>query len=241
MAMSPSLETGGHHAALSGEEFRQRLREAFKLGRGDDVMRLPFGSGSGFVNPAVRQPGYVFCVRVRDLCRFRFVPVDENWRPLTDSEGTPLVVDDTLTALAAADPGNEDRERVLTDSAYDGAFDAWAVARDHVHEEWMRLTDPMNLQPDVPKAMRDASELVFKHGAFLGHEGQTDLLARLNTAPPERIKREIRGVLRSDLSSRERVEDIRRLLLDFGWIRLSRLTPCRRSMRRKSGLWRGPP
>ena len=210
------LETGGHHAALSGEEFRQRLREAFKQGRRDDVMRLPFGSGSGFVNPAVKQAGYVFCIRVRDRCRFRFVPADHDWRPLTDSEGNSLVVDDVLTALAAADPRSEDRERALTDSSYEGAFDAWAVARDHVHEEWMWLTDPMNLQPDVPKAMRDASELVFKHGEFLGQEGQTDLLARLNTAPSERIKREIRGALRTDLGNREKVEEVRRLVLDFG-------------------------
>ena len=170
------LETGGHHAALSGEEFRQRLREAFKQGRDDDVQRLPFGSGSGFANPAVKQAGYVFCIRVRDLCRFRFVPADREWHPLADSAGAPLVLDDTLTALAAADPGHDERPRALTDAAYDGAFDAWAVARDHVYEEWMRLTDPMNLQPDVPKAMRDASDLVFKHGEFLGHDAQTDLL-----------------------------------------------------------------
>ena len=210
------LETGGHHAALSGEEFRQRLREAIRQDREDHVTRLPFGSGSGFANPAVRHPGYVFCARVRDLCRFRFVPTNEHWDALLNDDGDPLVLDDTLTALAAADPGNEDRERNLGDAAYNRAFAAWATARDHVYDEWMRLTDPLNLQPDVPKAMRDASDLVFKHGEFLGPEVQGELLARLNTSPPERIKRKIRTVLRDDSLDRAKVEDVHRLALDFG-------------------------
>ena len=210
------LETGGHHAALSGEEFRQRLREAINEGRENDITRLSYGSGSGFVNPAIRQSGYVFCIRVRDLCRFRFVPADAEWNALTDDDGNPLVVDDTLTALVAADPGYEERERILDDAAYEAAFDAWAIARDHVYHEWMYLTDPMNLQPDLPKAMRDASELVYKFGAFLGQETQTDLLARLNTSPPERIKRQIRSVLRGDGANRAKVEEVRRFVLDFG-------------------------
>ena len=210
------LETGGHHAALSGEEFRQRLPAAINEGQEEDILRLPYGSGSGFIHPGVRQSGYVFCIRVRGLCRFRFVPANRAWNTLTDDKGRALVVDDTLTALAAVDPGNEHRERILEETAYEGAFDAWAVARRHVYDEWMGLTDPLNLQPDVPKAMRDASELVFKYGAFLGRESQTDLLARLNTSPPERIKRVIQRLLRGDGANRAKVEEIRHLVLDFG-------------------------
>ncbi len=206
----------GGHSALSGEEFRQRLRQALAEGHGDTVSDLPFGSGSGFRNPSAQRAGYVFCMRVRDQCRFRLVPVDERWRPLRAEDGSPLVTSDTLSALAAADPGSESAERVLGHDAYDAAFDAWPIARDDVHRAWMRLTDPVNLQPEVPKALRDAANLVHEEGSFLGAEERTDLLARLNTAPSERITREIRTVLRSDALPAEMVRGIRELVLDFG-------------------------
>ena len=48
------------------------------------------------------------------------------------------------------------------------------------------------LLPDVPKALRDAAQLVYEHGTILGVEDQQDLLARLNTSPSARTQRSVR-------------------------------------------------
>jgi hypothetical protein len=193
------------HAALSGEEYRQRLRKATGTVTNTDLIeRLPYGSGSGFVNPRTDQPGYVFCIRIagQDKARFRFVPTDTDWKPLhyrdSNEVETPVVVDDTLTALIAADPATEVTPRNLSPEAYDGVFDAWEVAKRHVYEEWQHLSDGTALLPDVPKALRDAAQLVYTDGNALSVEDQQELIERLNTNPPVRIQREVRQILNSE-------------------------------------------
>ena len=60
------LDSGGSSASLSGEEYRRRLFGAFNMEPvlKSDVLSLPYGSGSGFVNPIVHGNGYVFCVKI---------------------------------------------------------------------------------------------------------------------------------------------------------------------------------
>ena len=72
------FERGGTRAgALSGEEYRQVLRQALEdAGLAADIDRLGWGSGSGLAAlPPGRGPGYVFCARVADRERplFRYV------------------------------------------------------------------------------------------------------------------------------------------------------------------------
>ena len=72
------FERGGTRAgALSGEEYRQVLRQALEdAGLAADIDRLGWGSGSGMAAlPPGRGPGYVFCARVADRERplFRYV------------------------------------------------------------------------------------------------------------------------------------------------------------------------
>ena len=72
------FERGGTRAgALSGEEYRQVLRQALEdAGQSADIDRLGWGSGSGMAAlPPGRGPGYVFCARVADRERplFRYV------------------------------------------------------------------------------------------------------------------------------------------------------------------------
>ena len=201
--------------------------------------------GSGFVNLALKRSGYIFCIRVGlclngsgkkgdgspksracleprcDICRrdphFRFVPVDDDWRPLPDPNGEPIVEAETLQALIAADPLRENTERELSPAAYDGAFDAWDLARRHVWRQWMRLTDPVNLQPDVPKAFRDASELLHRHGAqVLGTEDLDRLIACFNTVPSARVQREARALLNRDDASETKVVRLRDLARNLG-------------------------
>jgi len=156
-----------------------------------------------------------------DICRrdphFRFVPADDDWRPLAGADGEPIVEAETLQALIAADPLRENTERELSPAAYDGAFDAWDLARRHVWHQWMRLTDPVNLQPDVPKAFRDASELLHRHGAqVLGTEDLDRLIACFNTVPSARVQREVRALLNRDDASETKVGRLRDLARNLG-------------------------
>ena len=250
------LERGGQHRALSGEEYRHRLRQSMKpdAERGE-VLGLPWASGSGFQNPGTRQSGFVFCIRVGqcrtdaapdprgrpsvlgrrptcgradcDVCRrdpfFRFVPTFTDWRPLRDGKGDPIVERDTLQALIAADPVREDTGRKLSSTAYDRAFDAWDIARRDVWEEWMRLVDPANLQPDLPKAFRDAAEMLHRHGAeALGTDELEQLIPRFQTVPTVRVQREVRAILNAEEPDAAKVRRLRDFALQAG---LKRPTP----------------
>ena len=213
------LDTGGSHAALSGEEYRQRLRSATGYSFNTEAIKsLPYGSGSGFINPRTAQSGYVFCIRLGDQPkpRFRFVPVDGSWRPKTHEDGSPIVIEDTLTALIAADPERETTPRHLPDDAYAAVFDAWEAARQHVHAEYQLLADGTALLPDVPKALRDAAHLVYEHGTVLGLEAQQDLLSRLNTSPPARTQRAVREILNNDDPAETKAQRLHALATEEG-------------------------
>ena len=205
------LDSRSHHAALSGEEYRQRLRSATGYTPNTErVQSLPYGSGSGFKNMKTTQSGYVFCARINNQPkpRFRFVPVDSNWQVKHDKDGHPIVVYDTLTALIAADPEQEDTPRSLADGAYAGAFDAWEAAHQHIYTEHQLLADPAALQPDVPKALRDARQLAIDHKEVLTVAELEDLSRRLNTSPPVRTQRQIRTILKSEQPTKTIIDQL---------------------------------
>lgn len=86
----PTLfERGGtSRGALSGEEYRQELRQAVEQGLRERIEQLPWGSGSGMTLPTadVSAPGYVFCVRVADWKQplFRYVGPDDGGAPIAE-------------------------------------------------------------------------------------------------------------------------------------------------------------
>lgn len=197
-----SLFDQGGPSALSGEEYRRTLEREFRnpVVR-DTVTDLPWGAGTGFVRIGAGQPGMVFCARIADHPKpwFRYVPLSPELRPLADEDGKLIVIDDTLTCLAWADPGRPDESSlfeaaIAAQACYDAAFDAWTVAKDHIHQAWMFNADPANLTRPVPKVMRDAASLVRAHGAHLGDE-QDRLVARLEAPYASRIQRAVRDVL----------------------------------------------
>jgi superfamily II DNA or RNA helicase len=201
------FEEGGS-SALSGEEYRRRLqRHLDNPGLRDAVMKLPWGSGSGFARGS--QPGIVFCARIGDHPQpwFRYVPLTESYAVTRDESGRPIVIDDTLACLSAADPGSPEEPPSLDDAAYQAAYEGWACAKSHIIESWMYNADPANLTPQVPKVMRDAAAFVRRHGAYLG-EKQDDLVGRLEAPYSPRILRSFRNAINEPGSPRETVAHI---------------------------------
>lgn len=214
------LEAGGSSASLSGEEYRRRLYGAFDMEPlvKADVVSLPHGSGSGFVNPVVHGNGYVFCIKIGASPKrwFRYVPVSDDWSIRYTDEGVPLVSDDTLIALRAADPLSSIAERWLPDHVYDSAFDAWEVARNNAFEAWSRLTDPNAFQPDLPLSFRDAYSLVLQRGGHLGRDSQIELANRLRSVPSAKVSRQVRGALNQGRTDEERIRLITEVLDEAG-------------------------
>ena len=215
------VESGGGSAAGSGEEYRRRLSDALNREPAlrPELEALPHGIGSGFINPAVEGNVYVFCMRMgtSDRVWFRNVPVDQSWAPIPRNEGEGWKVeDDTLSSLVAADPGVPTRERRLADDAFRGAYEAWAIARDHAYEEWLAGTDPNAFAAALPKAFRDAAALAMEHGTSLGQAKQVELVRRLQSVPSVKAARVMRQALANDLDPAEQISEITKVLDQFG-------------------------
>lgn len=214
------LDSGGSSASLSGEEYRRRLFGAFNMEPvlKADVLSLPYGSGSGFVNPVVHGNGYVFCVKIGKSGKpwFRYVPAHDDWTLRHTEDGVPIVSSDTLISLRVADPQNSSAERWLPDDVYDHAFDAWEVARDSVYTAWKELTDPNAFQPDLPLAFRDAYTLVLRKGAYLGRDAQIALANRLRSVPSAKVSRQVRGALNQGATDEQRIGLVTEVLDEAG-------------------------
>jgi len=207
------VRSGTGRGTLSGEQFRQELRQAFENPELEHRIRaLPWGSGSGMLKGSWPHAGYVFCVRVADHDRaiFRYV-----------AEGEPTtveVIDDTLACLDLAHPEQGfDTERVLDDETYRRAFDAWTVARDSVLEAWNRASDPANLAPAIPKAMMRAAELVrTAKPPEMSIEASEHLIEALEAPYPERVVRTIRVAMGSHTDALDQVRAVEQIVADLG-------------------------
>ena len=160
------FERGGTgRGVLSGEEFRQELRQALEdadLAR--QIKCLPWGSGSGMAAAAPDgRPGYVFCARVGDHPRpvFRFV---ESGLEDVDASAADAVADETLTCLHKARPTDGfGTPRLLGDHVNRGAFTAWETARSHIVRRWNFMSDKANLEPRIVPRLRRAAEIIRMH------------------------------------------------------------------------------
>ncbi|MFC8307710.1 helicase-related protein [Streptomyces olivaceus] len=206
------FEQGGT-SALSGEEYRRRLqKELDNPARRREVEQLPWGAGSDFARATGTQPGVVFCARIGDHPKawFRYVPLTDTYDIARSEEGRPIVVDDTLACLSAADPGFPDLPPAADERVFPAVYDAWACAKDHIVAAWMHNADPANLTPEVPKIMREAAQHVHKHGRHLGQD--QDVLKSCLQAPySPRILRSFRQVLHEPGTDRRIVDRIAEL------------------------------
>jgi hypothetical protein len=209
-AGDPTLfELGGEGHAYSGEEYRQELRAGLEDPTTRElVTSLPWGSGSGLAR-AGAIPGYVFCARVADHPRPLF-----RWVAAGDGE----IVADTLDSLAQVSC-DATTVRRLSEEARAGAYEAWEGARQDIYEAWLRATDPANLQPRIPKPMRDAADLLRANPPPELDQGELDRLCDAIEAPyGKRIENLIRTAVRSSGSplaqARAVVETVQELGLE---------------------------
>ena len=176
----------------SVEEFRQQLRAGLEnpsMARA--VRELAWGSGSGKLVHG-EERGYIFCVRVGDHedVQFRYIG-------FTDPR-EPKVSSDVLTCLRKAG-STATTERRLDEQSYQMAFAAWTVAKQDILTTWTRFTDIRELQPEIPKAMRDAVALIDRcPPSGMSQQGVEDLRDTLNAPYPERILRQVREILALD-------------------------------------------
>lgn len=208
------LFSDGGNAGVSGEEFRRKLSNSFRdINTKNRVLALPWGSGTGFEREGA-DPGFVFCARIGDHAKpwYRYVPLNTDLTVQTEgADEDPIVIDDTLSCLAHAEPQKDTVPAVLSEQMYQAAFDAWAVAQNDIYSQWMVQVDPLNLSPQVPRAMRDAAALVREHGLFLGDK--QDLLAiRLDAPYTLRIQREVRHITHAaNTTERQKIESLSEL------------------------------
>ncbi len=208
------FETGGA-SALSGEAYRRRLMDFIKQMANQEALdALPWGSGAAFAKRGIDEPAIVFCASIAGSAEpwFRYVALDDAYgvqRYMDDETGVSRVriSSETLTCLSRADTGDvpPTPENVITDEIYAAAFAAWEHAHADIVERWNYLTDPANLRPVIPKAMRDAVAVVRAHGA---HLERADRLVEMLEAPHSpRIQRLVRAIVDDDgTSGRSKVD-----------------------------------
>ena len=187
------FERGGTtRGALSGEEFRQELRQALEdTDLANQIKSLPWGSGSGMTVAAGGRPGYVFCARVGDHPRplFRFVA--------SGGDAETSVVDETLACLhKARPPAGFNTPRHLDDAALQGAFSAWETARAHIVDQWNFMSDKANLEPKIPLRLRRAAEILREHPPpTLTQDELERAIDTINAPYPERTIRTFQAAI----------------------------------------------
>ena len=200
-----AYQQGGREAAAySGEEYRQELREGLDDHR-ERITSLPWAAGSGFQGS---RPGYFFCARIGEELYLRFVPNREDGDTKEGVDGednSDEIIRDTLGCLKRieCDPTSE---RYLPEEARDGVYDAWNIARDDIFQQWLRQVDPRNIQPDIPKILREVTEHLADHPPDnTDQEGSERARSAVGAPLSRREQREFREIYNDDaLDPREK-------------------------------------
>lgn len=180
--------------AFSGEVFREELRQALMAARQDELMRLPWGVGSGFQSTKVS--GVVFAARAGSRAEWRFVPLE--FGELSSDRlalvGTARCTEQTLRHLP------EDVRKRL--------YDLWERARDSILVARQEEQDPQKRSLSVPKAQRDAVALLTA-ATSISDDAQERAIDALQVAWPVNVSRELRRILdRDDASANAKAEQI---------------------------------
>lgn len=215
---------GTGRGVLSGEQFRQELRQALEdANLAKQIKTLSWGSGSGMAlpNPDGR-PGYIFCVRVGDHPRplFRFVETvpDAETNTGTDADTASTVIDETLACLyKARPPDGFNTPRQLDDTTIQGAFAAWEIARVDVVNRWNFMADKANLEPKIAPRLRRAAEILREHPPPKVTQEEIDrAIDTINAPYPMRTIQIFQEAIRSSEDPIEQAEKILGVISDLG-------------------------
>ena len=148
---------GGRFSLRAGRNGRRSPRPARSTGRPcakalehdrERIENLPWKVGSGMRKGA--RPGVFFCAVVGRESEFertylRFVAADEDWRPRSDGDAIERELGTCLRSIECA----ADTATWYPEDLRERAHDFWDVAQGDILLDWMRETDPVNLQPSV--------------------------------------------------------------------------------------------
>lgn len=206
------FEEADEVGALSGEEFRRELADAMQDPTvRDQVEHLPWVAGTG--RSTEGQRGFVFCAKVGDHPSpvYRWVPTTSDGTLDTDS-----ISDDTLTCLSRA-ACTMDTVRHLPETTRQLAYEAWDAARTSMRDRWLTDADPRNLQPPIPKAMRDAADLLTAHPpADMDNQRMYRLIDTIQAPYDYRTQRLMRHAIDSHDVPAEQVGAILALVEELG-------------------------
>ncbi|MBC7286457.1 MAG: helicase [Armatimonadetes bacterium] len=195
------LERAGEDVAVySGEEYRQELRSGLEK-YGQQLRALPWGAGSGYRARGKRR-GWVFCARVDERVFLRFVPAEEGGE-----------VDGNIFNCLRQITCEEDTARCLSEEMKAGVYEAWRRARGHILEQWMRATDPKNLQPRVPRIFREMAEHLRRYPPLgMSSEAIDEIVDKLEAPWPGRIENAFREFYPPDDPDRDPREVSRQIV-----------------------------
>ena len=157
---STFFENGGTESATqTGEIYRAELRRAINE-EGMDLTLLPRRVGSSLKKG--KKSGYFFCAEVafksngieETRTLLRFVP--------KDSIEADEIIDNAATCLRLIEC-TKDAESIDSNEIMLGAYDAWEKAKNSIMNWWLYRTDPMNLQPEIPKINREVANFLISN------------------------------------------------------------------------------
>jgi len=89
--------------------------------------------------------GVFFCATAGERTYLRFVSADENWRTKADDDAIVREVGTCLRLIEC----ETDTPTWYPEGLQERVYDFWEVAQQDIWADWMRETDPANLQPRV--------------------------------------------------------------------------------------------
>ena len=89
-----------------------------------------------------------------------------------------------------------------------GAYDAWQKAKENVMDWWSPLTDPAEIQPEVPKVNREVSEFLKEQSPTgLDDEGINKMLSSIEAPWPARDSHLLREIWKMEFSTNQEKSD----------------------------------
>ena len=148
-------------ATQTGEEYRQALRKTLKTS-GKRISSLPWKAGSGMKKGERR--GFIFCAVVgrdsdKERTYLRFIAADENWQPATENGSVEKEIGTCLRFLECS----EDTPSYCPELLQEQAYIFWEKAQSDILNDWMKQTDPANLQPKVRPLNNRVAEFIRKN------------------------------------------------------------------------------